>query len=124
VTSAKEALTQIAALEAFFANRLLNRALDPRLGKALREVFSRRGDVSIAELARCSGTHTWTLARLFDHAVGLSPKRFARIVRLQGALRALPQGNSWAGIAHELAIATRLTSSERLASSSGRRRAR
>jgi len=102
VTSAKEAPAQIAALEAFFANRLLNRALDPRLGKALREVFSRRGDVSITELARCSGAHTRTLARLFDHAVGLSPKRFARIVRLQGALRALPEGESWAGLALEL----------------------
>jgi AraC-like DNA-binding protein len=101
VASAKEAHVQIAALEAFFVNRLLNRALDPRLGKALREVFARRGDVSMTELARCSGAHTRTLARLFDHTVGLSPKRFARIVRLQGALRALPEGDSWAGIALE-----------------------
>ncbi len=102
VTSAKDELAEIAALGAFFAAHLLNRALDGRLGKALREVFARRGDVSIAELARRSGTHTRTLVRLFDHAVGLSPKRFARIVRLQAALRALPAGGSWAGVALEL----------------------
>jgi AraC-like DNA-binding protein len=102
VTAAKDVLAQIAALDAFFAERLLNGALDPRLGKALREVFARRGDISIAELARCSGTHTRTLARLFDQAVGLSPKRFVRIVRLQAALRALPAGDSWAGVAMEL----------------------
>jgi AraC-like DNA-binding protein len=102
VTSAKDALAQFAALDAFFADHLLNRAIDPRLSKALREVFARRGDVSIAALARCSGAHTRTLARLFDHAVGLSPKRFARIVRLQSALRALPAGSSWASVALEL----------------------
>ncbi len=99
VTSAKDALAQIAALDAFFADHLLNRALDPRLSRALREVFARRGDVSIGDLARCAGTHTRTLARLFDHAVGLSPKRFARIVRLQAALQVYPGRDSWTGVA-------------------------
>ena len=56
----------------------------------------------MAELARRSGTHPRTLERLFDRWVGLSPKRFARIVRLQTALRALPDGGSRAGVAFDL----------------------
>jgi AraC-like DNA-binding protein len=94
-------LQRIAALDAYFAERLLNRALDPRLGKALREAFARQGDVTIAELARRSGAHTRTLARLFEHAVGLSPKKFVRIVRVQAAVRATENGGSWARVAHD-----------------------
>jgi len=41
------------------------------------------------------------LTRLVEQGVGLSPKRFARIVRLQSALRSLPDGISWASIARE-----------------------
>jgi AraC-like DNA-binding protein len=102
VTSAPAVLDRITALDAFFSERLLNREIDPRLTGALREVFARRGDLSMAELARRSGAHPRTLARLFDRWVGLSPKRFARIVRLQAALRALPDRGSWAGVAFEL----------------------
>jgi AraC-like DNA-binding protein len=102
VTTPKDVLDRIAALDAFFSERLLNRELDPRLTAALREVFAQRGDVSIAHLARRSGAHARTLTRLFERWVGLPPKRFARIVRLQTALRALPEGESWASVALEL----------------------
>jgi AraC-like DNA-binding protein len=102
VTSVDEAHAQIAVLDAFFAAHVLNRALDPRLGSALREVFARCGDVSIDDLARHSGAHTRTLGRLFDRAVGLSPKRFARVVRLQAALGALPAGKGWTRVALDL----------------------
>ena len=102
VASQRDDLGRVAALDAFFTEHLLNRALDPRLSKALHEVFARHGDVSIAALARSSGAHTRTLTRLFEHAVGVSPKRFARIVRLQSALRVLPAGESWASVAHRL----------------------
>jgi AraC-like DNA-binding protein len=102
VTSAPDPLDRITALDAFFSEHLLNREIDPRLTAALHEVFARRGDVSVADLARRSGAHTRTLARLFDRWVGLTPKRFARIVRLQTALRALPDSGSWAGVAFDL----------------------
>ncbi len=92
----------VAVFDAFFSERLLNRSLDPRLGVALREIFARRGDVTIAALARAAGAHTRTLCRLFEHAVGVSPKRFARIVRLQATLRDLPEDASWTTAAHRL----------------------
>jgi AraC-like DNA-binding protein len=90
------------ALDAFLSERLLNRELDPRLSAALRVVFAGAGRVSVAKLARASGASTRTLARLFDRCIGLSPKRFARIVRFQGALRALPGSDNWARVALEL----------------------
>ena len=93
---------RVAVLETFFLERLLNQALDPRLSAALRHAFASHGDVSIASLARRSGAHPRTINRLFEQAVGLSPKRFARIVRLQAALRALPASDNWARVAAEL----------------------
>jgi AraC-like DNA-binding protein len=90
---------RVAAFDAFFSDRLLNRELDPRLSKALRIVFDEKGDVAMARLARACGAHTRTLNRLFEQWVGLSPKRFARIVRFQAAMRALPDGRSGAEIA-------------------------
>lgn len=92
----------VEVFDAFFSERLLNRALDPRLGAALRVIFARRGDVTIAALARAAGTHTRTLCRLFETAVGVPPKRFARIVRLQATLRELPEHESWTTAAHRL----------------------
>lgn len=93
---------RVAALEAFLSAQLLNRELDPRLTKALCHVFDARGAVDVASLARHSGAHARTLGRLFEQAVGLSPKRFARIVRLQAALRALPESDNWARVAVDL----------------------
>ena len=102
VASAADVHDRIACLDAFFSERLLNREIDARLTIALREVFVRRGDVQMAALARLAGAHPRTLTRLFDRQVGLSPKRFARIVRLQAALRALPKTKNWASVAIEL----------------------
>jgi AraC-like DNA-binding protein len=93
---------RVAVLEAFLSERLLNRGLDPRLSAAIHHVFTTHGNVSVASLARHSGAHARTLSRLFDQALGLSPKRFARIVRLQAALRALPGSDNWARVAAEL----------------------
>ncbi len=102
VGGASDVHDRIACLDAFLSERLLNRKIDERLTIALREVFARRGDVTIATLARLAGAHPRTLVRLFDRQVGLSPKRFARIVRLQAVLRALPEAEGWASVAIEL----------------------
>lgn len=101
-TRAPDAERRVAALEAFLSAQLLNRELDARLSKAMQRVFDARGDIDIASLARQSGVHARTLGRLFEQAVGLSPKRFARIVRLQAALRALPGSENWARVAVDL----------------------
>ena len=96
---------RVAVLDAFLAERLLNRQIDPRLSAALRHVFAAEGQVAVAALAKKSGAHTRTLVRLFEKSVGLLPKRFARVVRLQAALRALPDRNNWAHLAADLGYA-------------------
>jgi AraC-like DNA-binding protein len=98
----RDVSARVRALDAFFSDRLLNRALDPRLSRALQRVFDRQGDIPVAALARHAGAHARTLGRLFDRAVGLSPKRFLRVVRLQAALRALPGADNWARVAADL----------------------
>jgi AraC-like DNA-binding protein len=93
---------RVAVLDAFFSERLLNRELDLRLSKALREIFDREGNVAVAALAKRAGAHPRTLGRLFRDAIGLTPKRFLRVVRLQAALRALPGATNWAHVAADL----------------------
>ena len=88
--------------DAFFSDRLLNRELDPRLSTAIDAVFAARGSISIAALARRAGAHSRTLARLFERWVGLTPKRFARIVRVQTALRELSEGHDLTRVAADL----------------------
>jgi AraC-like DNA-binding protein len=99
---APDARERVAVLEAFLSERLLNREPDPRLSRAIQVVFAQRGDISVTQLARISGAHARTLRRLFEQWIGLPPKRFLRIVRLQTALRALPTSNNWARVAAEL----------------------
>ncbi len=96
---------RVALLDAFLVDRLLNRELDRRLSRALQLVFARGGHVSVVELARAAGAHVRTLTRLFERWVGLAPKRFARVVRFQAALRALPEGRGGAALAVELGYA-------------------
>jgi AraC-like DNA-binding protein len=102
VCDAGEASRAAAVFDAFFSDRLLNRELDPRLSIAIDAVFAARGSISIAALARRSGAHSRTLARLFERWVGLTPKRFARIVRVQTALRELSEAHDLTRVAADL----------------------
>lgn len=102
VVRARDMPARVQALDGFLSERLLNEALDPRLSRAIGAVFAASGAISVAQLAARSGAHARTLGRLFGQAVGLSPKRFARIVRLQAAIRQLPERVGWARIAQEL----------------------
>jgi AraC-like DNA-binding protein len=93
---------RIAALDAALVDAFLNRALDARLTRAIDAIASARGAIEISSVARVAGAHPRTLGRLFERAVGLTPKRFARIVRFQAALRALGEEVDGARLASEL----------------------
>lgn len=60
--------------------------LDPRVRAAVATIRRRNGDVSVDEIARLVGVSRRHLERRFQDAVGISPKRFARIARFQRAL--------------------------------------
>jgi AraC-like DNA-binding protein len=56
---------------------------------AVREIRRTRGRVSIDRLVKESGAGARALERQFDRWVGLSPKRYARVVRFHHAVGAL-----------------------------------
>ncbi len=70
---------------------------DRRVVEALRLVERSRGGLSVAALARWLGTTTRQLERRFRDRVGLSPKRWCRIVRVDHAMRRI--ASAGAGVA-------------------------
>ena len=95
----------IALLETFFLARLGR--TDARVDAAVRAIASAEGRVGIGGLGRKSGASVRNLSRLFGECVGIPPKRFARIVRAQAALRRLAEvpATDLAAIAAELGFA-------------------
>jgi AraC-like DNA-binding protein len=101
---------RLAFLDTFLSSRLAHghghAAVDGRLARAVDAVETAEGRVDVerlAELARSSPRH---LARLFHKWMGIGPKRFARIVRAQAAVRRIgTAGASLAQVAMELGYA-------------------
>jgi len=89
IAAARHTRAQVATLETF----LLARAgvADHRVSRAITEIRAAGGKVGVAALGRRSGASPRTLARLFDRFVGLPPKTFARIARVQEALRRMQE---------------------------------
>lgn len=71
--------------------------------KAAVHLFQRRGICRIDELAHHSGLSVRHFERRFSSAIGMTPKRFARIARFQMALDAKLHAphRSWRMIAHD-----------------------
>jgi AraC-like DNA-binding protein len=99
---------RLALLEAFLLARLERvEPPDARVRRALREIDDSDGRIDMARLGRESGASPRNLSRLFQAWVGMSPKRFARIVRVQAALRRLaePAPPTLAALAAEIGFA-------------------
>ena len=67
-------------------------------------VIRNNGSVRISELAHQTGLGIRQFERRFDHEIGISPKLYARIVRIEAApqRRAVSQTTRWTDIAHAL----------------------
>jgi AraC-like DNA-binding protein len=96
---------RLGVLEAFLLDKLLNHMVDVRLSRVLRMIYEAEGDVPVSHLASATKVSLRTLVRLFESWVGLSPKRFLRVVRFQSALRALDGPTSGADLAARLGYA-------------------
>ncbi len=86
-------------IEAFLLDATRNALpLHPYVAHAARVLASGR---RVADVADMLGTTTGSLHRRFRGAVGLSPKQYARVARLQRLLGSLVHGGShdWAGLA-------------------------
>ena len=73
-------------------------------GRAVAAIERGRGMASVADLSAAAGLSPRQLRRLFEAEVGMTPKLYARIVRLDAALsarRAAPD-RPWTDIAHDL----------------------
>jgi len=98
---------RLALLDVFLAARLAETTHDGRLRAALRSLDVMRGGMEVGALAATVATSPRHLRRLFRDWVGMSPKRFARIARVQAALRRLSAepDTGLAGLAAELGFA-------------------
>jgi AraC-like DNA-binding protein len=67
---------------------------------AVRQIAASGGTVDLAGVADASGLSVRQLERRFLTDVGVAPKSFARLVRLQTALRRIAAGQALADVAH------------------------
>jgi AraC-like DNA-binding protein len=107
VVAAAPGQPRLAVLDAFLAVRLRAAVSDDRVGLALTSILEQSGDVDVEQLARDSAASPRHLGRLFDAWIGIGPKRFARIVRVQAALRSLMEdpGRDLTSLAAQLGFA-------------------
>lgn len=71
-------------LNQFFTDRKNNK--DTRLSSVINDIQVSRGIMSIDELSKRNGISTRQLERLFNSFIGLTPKEYTNIIRLQHAL--------------------------------------
>lgn len=87
--------TLVEALDKVFLTRLIKQDTDSTVSALLRHIATRHGNVDAKELSSAFFYSEKHLRRLFSHHVGVSPKMFSRIVRVNHALRLIqrqPQG--------------------------------
>lgn len=68
------------------------RGVHPAVALAVQELEASRGERAIGEIVDDSGYSHRRFVALFERAVGLTPKRFSRVQRLQHAVHALAHG--------------------------------
>ena len=93
---------QIEALESALLQRLAGaRAIDPRVRAAVASLRGKSGLTSVDSLSQELGITRQHLARRFQEQVGLTPKMFARITRMQDVLRRIGNGREvdWCTVA-------------------------
>jgi len=94
----------ICSVEKVLCKRLKQKcATDPAVMRATRMMVRSKGALRMSEYARGSGLSERQLERKFQTQVGLSPKRFSRILRMQELFKVLERDRrlSWSYIASE-----------------------
>jgi len=94
------AAAQAQCVEAFLLNHLREQRVDRMVRAACALMNKVGGTHAVSALARDFGLSERTLERRFLRHVGTTPKKFARVLRLQHAVRLRDRYSSWAEIAH------------------------
>jgi len=90
-----------AALWRLMARRVATHGLDERIEKAVARISASHGTARVDATVRASGMSTRSFQTRFRACVGLTPKEFTRLMRLQATLRALDETDA---VISELAI--------------------
>lgn len=61
--------------------------------RAVEIVAGRKGIITVHELARLLDISERTLRRKFDHYIGISPKKFAKIIQFQTSVQQISEGS-------------------------------
>lgn len=101
VNTAPSHASRVALVEAFFLAHLRVSAPDPLVAAALQWLKKQPGQSRIRDLTQHIGLSQSALERRFHNSVGISPKKFAMLVRLQRAVRLKQNGIRTCTIAHE-----------------------
>lgn len=93
---------RIAIVHAFLWSlfQLNHRQAEPLILEAARQIQLADGDISIKQLAGEYFVSNRTLERKFNSCIGITPKRFANIVRFQKALQLRKTGSDYLDIVH------------------------
>jgi AraC-like DNA-binding protein len=83
-----------AAVWRLLARRIAAHELDPRIEAAVTRIESSAGKARMDATARAAGMSPRNFQIRFRKHVGLTPKEFARLMRLQATLRALDAGDA------------------------------
>jgi AraC-like DNA-binding protein len=103
VHAARDGAVAVRAAAAWTARRIAcGPAADPSVQRALEAIVADGGTGSIAAIEAWRGRSRARFAAAFRDRVGVSPKRFARIVRFNRALDAIANGRATLG---EIALA-------------------
>jgi AraC-like DNA-binding protein len=93
LAAARDDAVRVRTLEAWL-RRIVRTAPRAQVETAVTAIVQSGGRASIDRIAARAGLGLRQIERQFDEDVGLGPKTFARIVRLQAALRRIRQGRS------------------------------
>jgi AraC-like DNA-binding protein len=99
---AKSHNQRIRLVEEFLRARMRGRQPDVLVSAAVSLIEERRAMVRIEELVRRVGLSQSALERRFQQVVGLPPKKFSAIVRLQNVIRLRSVRNDLTSIAYEV----------------------
>lgn len=91
---------RIEVLESFLLARLRISTPDPLLSAALKWIEGMTGPKRIDQLTRHIGLSQSALERRFRRTIGLSPKKFASVLRLRHAVQLMSAGNNLAAVAN------------------------
>jgi AraC-like DNA-binding protein len=83
---------RIKIIETFFINKLSTPEAADRIARASIEILlNHKGNMQVDELAEQLNINRRQLERKFSAAIGVSPKQFSKLIRLQATLKMLEQ---------------------------------